>query len=552
MKKRVFILSTLLLLMAAPSFAQRRAQNANRLVTPSDSVSYALGFLAGNNIAENYPELEDELKQTIFQQALEDGLNGRGVWMDTYKIERYLRDYFAAKRKIMWQGNIETGRRFLEENKLDPEVHVTSSGLQYKIVRPGDDDNERPRPYDDMVITYTAKTIDGQVFDSEEKDYTYPATLNDGLEEGTQLMSPGAKYIFYMPYELAYGEEGKGRLTPYSTAIYEVEMISMTRDHNYYDEDEEDYVSFGHSSDDSEPQVREAGDYTMTMLPNLNLNVSVNGYEPGEIVKTYQSEGFTIVMTEDKTIVLDSENREIFRNKLDEESNSYDSYYLAELRANDGRGPVFLVLDMGFTWGNYFGSMLYIIEDGQFREANKFLNLVAGGGEIDDEYGRLSPVLNLRRNGERVEFHFDSSKLAFNPAGTETPLAGDDFYYTYENGNITEDGPATALRSFRINALTDQFRDQYDYRIWYADTGDVDSDGKDDLVVFVYENETIYVCQLDGGQLGEIQAFDLPYDYTINRSTGRVVRGNTITVKHDDDGRNRVLTVRNGNLVEVE
>lgn len=243
MKKQIVILS-ILLLAVAPSFGQRRTQQQSgaQLTTTPDSISYALGFLFGSRITDTYPELEDELDFTVFQRAAQEALGGTLNWLDEDKLNEYVDNYFAAKRRAMWMPNIEAGERFLAENRRDPEVRVTASGLQYKVIQPGRDNNEHPREYDDMHITYSGKTLDGEEFISGENEYSYPASEIDGLNEGTQLMSSGAKYIFYIPAELAYGEEGSGKLKPYSVAIYEVEMISMTRDHNYYEEEEEDAV----------------------------------------------------------------------------------------------------------------------------------------------------------------------------------------------------------------------------------------------------------------------------------------------------------------------
>ncbi len=463
MKKRIFIIA-LSLLTAAPALAQRRTTSpSNHLANASDSLSYALGFLAGNELADKYLELIEEIDFSVYQRSFQQALAGETGWLDGNKLREYVEERFNASRRAMYQSNIEAGERLLAANRLDPQIHETASGLQYRIVEPGRDPNERPRPYDDMHITYTGKTTDGEVFTSGEDEYSYPASEDTpGMTEGTQLMSPGARYIFYMPADLAYGEEGNGALKPYSVAVYEVYMNSMTRDHNYYDEDPDTVIDMNtwsedgesdtggsDSADDLEAVVRPAGDYTATTLANLNLNVSVNGYDRGDIEKIYQVEGFTIVMTGDRTIVLDSENREVFRNTLDEEDNSYDGYYLTEYRAADGTGPVFLVLDIGFDSGSYYGGMLYTIENGAFRQTDKYLALVNEEGGN----GRLSPVLNLYRNDGAVEFRFDTDEMEFDPIGiwfsSTVTVSGADFWYVYRDGQITEAGPYTQLSSFR-------------------------------------------------------------------------------------------------------
>ncbi len=461
MKKHIFIF-TVSLLLAAPAFAQRRAasvQNSDRLVTVSDSVSFAIGFLAAKGLTDEYPEVKNEIDLPVFLRAFEQGLGGGTGWLDEEKLESYVEAYFDAKRKTLYQANIEAGERFLAENRLDPEVYETASGLQYRIVEPGRNANERPRPYDDMHITYTGTTLDGKVFARGGDEYSYPASEIDGLSEGTQLMSPGAKYIFYIPAGLAYGEDGNddeedGPVPPYSVVIYEVYMNSMTRDHSYYDEDEDTQVDMDTWSaeseesgpqDDSQPLVFPAGDYTATTLPNRNRSVSIDGLDRDEIVKMYETEGFTVATTQERVIVLDSEGFEILHNMLDEDSNSYDSYYLTEYRADDGTGPVFLVLDFGFEGGSYYGSMLYVIENGRFHQTDKYLALINDEG--NDE--RLTPILSLHRGSDGVEFRFDSDDLRYDPIGNTLSVAGEDFWYVYRNGQITEAGPATTLSRFR-------------------------------------------------------------------------------------------------------
>ena len=454
--KRPIIILAVSLLLTAPSFAQRRmvsGPNSNGLATTSDSISFALGYGMGRALKKEYPELKDEVNFSVYLRAFEQAISGGSDWLDQEKLESYVEAYFDAKRKALYRVNIEAGERFLAENRLDPGVAETASGLQYRIVEPGRDPNERPRPYDDMHITYTGTTLDGEVFASGEDEYSYPASEIDGLEEGTQLMSPGAKYIFYIPSELAYGEEGEGALKPWSVAVYEVYMNSMTRDHDYYDEAEDAEIDMATWSaendeesgpqDDSQPRVFPAGDYTATTLPNRGA--SVDGLDGDEIVKSYAVEGFTVATTEERVIVLDGEGREILRNILDEESNSYDSYYLTEYRAADGTGPIFLVLDFGFDGGSYYGSMLYTIENGVFRQIDKYLALVNDEGDNE----RLTPILSLHRNGNAVDLRFDSDDLRFDPIGNTLSVAGEDFWYVYRDGQITEAGPATALSRFR-------------------------------------------------------------------------------------------------------
>ncbi|MDL2230211.1 FKBP-type peptidyl-prolyl cis-trans isomerase [Alistipes sp. OttesenSCG-928-L06] len=533
------------------------AQRPIKLQNEADSVSYSLGFLAGNRILENYPGVEKSIIPETFQYAFQATIDGEMPFVDEYKTRNFVDEYYTRIKKQIWRENRLAGERFLEQNSAKRGVTVTSSGLQYEVVRAGNDDSQRPRPYDDMVISYVGKTLDGNVFDEDDRDSTYPASLNDGLEEGTQFMSPGAKYIFYLPHTLAFGEDGRTRVNPYSTVIYEVEMISMTRDHNYYDEDEDDDIKisateWNEDEEADEEAVRswDAGDYTATTLSNANLRLSGEGYRSSDIVKSYEVEGFRILVTEDHTIVLDRSGSEVFRGTLDEEDNSYDSYFLTEFRHKNGEGPLFLLLDIGFDSGNYYGCMVYTIQNGRFAQAPEFINLVTFNPEDSDEQnGRISPTVDMQRAGGQTTFYFDVPTLCYNPAGVEIIIPGEFFQYLYDGEKLTEAGVVTQLSQFQVRELTKQFQQEHDFRIWHAEKGDVDGDGQPELVVFVYENETIYVCELDGDKVGRITGHDLSYEYSIDRNS-RVLRGNMITVERDDDSVKKHLVVHNGNLVE--
>ena len=90
--------------------------------------------------------------------------------------------------------------KFLEENKKNPDVKVTASGLQYKVITEGK--GEKPSATSKVTVKYTGKLIDGTVFDSTDKNGGEPISfgLNQvirGWTEGLQLMPTGSKYIFF-------------------------------------------------------------------------------------------------------------------------------------------------------------------------------------------------------------------------------------------------------------------------------------------------------------------------------------------------------------------
>lgn len=128
-------------------------------------------------------------------------------------------------------GHREDGEKFLAENAKKDGVSVTESGLQYRVQEEGS--GAKPNANDTVEVHYRGTLIDGTEFDSSYKrGQTISFPLNRviaGWTEGVQLMSPGAKYTFYIPYQLAYGERGTpgGPIPPYAALVFDVELVSV-------------------------------------------------------------------------------------------------------------------------------------------------------------------------------------------------------------------------------------------------------------------------------------------------------------------------------------
>lgn len=128
------------------------------------------------------------------------------------------------------EENKTKGAAFLAENVKKEGVTATASGLQYEVLNKGK--GAMPSATDSVTVHYEGKTLDGNIFDSSYQRDT-PATfpLNRviaGWTEGVQLMQEGSKYRFYIPSNLAYGENGAGSdIGPNETLIFDVELISI-------------------------------------------------------------------------------------------------------------------------------------------------------------------------------------------------------------------------------------------------------------------------------------------------------------------------------------
>ncbi len=127
-------------------------------------------------------------------------------------------------------GHKEDGAKFLDENKRQPGVKTTASGLQYKIIVEGT--GATPKASDSVEVHYRGTFLDGKEFDSSYKrneTITFPLKgVIRGWTEGLQLMKIGGKTIFYIPSHLAYGERGApGVIPPDATLIFEVELVDI-------------------------------------------------------------------------------------------------------------------------------------------------------------------------------------------------------------------------------------------------------------------------------------------------------------------------------------
>ena len=125
---------------------------------------------------------------------------------------------------------LSAGEQYLAENAKKEGVVVLPSGLQYKVLTEGT--GKSPKATDKVRCHYEGFLTDGTVFDSSVQrgePATFPLNgVIAGWTEGVQLMKEGAKYRFFIPYQLAYGPQGAGEsIPPYSALIFDVELIKV-------------------------------------------------------------------------------------------------------------------------------------------------------------------------------------------------------------------------------------------------------------------------------------------------------------------------------------
>ena len=199
-----------------------------------DKLSYALGLGIGQQLASMGAR---DLQVDDFGQAIKDVLAGGELKVSHREAQQIVQNYFQqqeqkmqAERAEQGKAHKEAGEKYLAENAKKAGVVTLPSGLQYQVLKEGN--GKKPGAKDSVKCHYEGFLIDGTVFDSSVQRGE-PAVFGlqqviAGWTEGLQLMQEGAKYRFFIPYRLAYGEGGAGQsIPPYAALIFDVELLEV-------------------------------------------------------------------------------------------------------------------------------------------------------------------------------------------------------------------------------------------------------------------------------------------------------------------------------------
>ena len=189
-----------------------------------DKLSYSLGLGIGRQLSQLGAK---NINIDDFAQSIKDALSGKEPAVSDEEAQQIVNEFFVEQEKVKSAAAKAEGENFLAENGKKEGVVTLPSGLQYTVLREGN--GKRPSATDTVECDYEGTLINGKVFDSSYRrgeHATFP--LNQviaGWTEGLQLMQEGAKYRFFIPYNLAYGERGAGRdIPPYAALIFDVEL----------------------------------------------------------------------------------------------------------------------------------------------------------------------------------------------------------------------------------------------------------------------------------------------------------------------------------------
>lgn len=193
--------------------------------TKMDSTFYALGTLMHENLSKQFGKLDiDQLTAGLKAAAAGEAT------MDAAEANMVIQQFMQKRQENEGAEARKAGEDYLAENAKRPEVTVTDSGLQYEVLKEGGGNS--PTATQTVEVHYHGTLLDGTVFDSSvDRGETIEFPLNrviPGWTEGVQLMKEGAKYRFFIPYDLAYGPRGSApKIPPYAALIFDVELFKV-------------------------------------------------------------------------------------------------------------------------------------------------------------------------------------------------------------------------------------------------------------------------------------------------------------------------------------
>ena len=176
----------------------------------------------------------DSIVDELAFRGFIDGLKSDTSVYDSKRASEMFKQKFEAAKKAkeekLYGPNRDAGKAFLAENAKKDSVVTLPSGLQYKVLVEGN--GEVPKATDKVLVNYEGRLIDGIVFDASKKHGDKPAEFKPsqvikGWTEALTMMPVGSKWQLYIPYELAYGERNTGSIKPFSTLIFDVELVGI-------------------------------------------------------------------------------------------------------------------------------------------------------------------------------------------------------------------------------------------------------------------------------------------------------------------------------------
>lgn len=221
---RTVVLSMGLCLCVSLAWAQDPAAPA-KLEMTKDNIGYTLGVQFGKAIEYS----KDRIDAEAMKRGLADVLSGAELEMTIEEMGGLLMEFQVMMEEDRTAALEAEGAAFLKANADKDGVMVLPSGLQYKVLKAGT--GPKPKATDTVETHYRGTFIDGTEFDSSYSRGTptqFPVTqVIAGWTEALKLMKVGAKWELYIPYNLAYGAQGRQGIPAYSVLKFELELLQI-------------------------------------------------------------------------------------------------------------------------------------------------------------------------------------------------------------------------------------------------------------------------------------------------------------------------------------
>lgn len=223
---RTTALSIVLSLCVSVAWSQDDAAPAAPEMT-NENMGYTLGVQFGKAVEYS----KDRIDIEAMKQGLSDVLAGAELEMSLEEMGALLMEFQQMMQQDRAAALEVEGAEFLKANADKDGVEILPSGLQYKVLKAGT--GAKPKATDTVETHYRGTFIDGTEFDSSYSRGTptqFPVNqVIPGWTEALQLMSVGSKWELYIPYNLAYGAQGRQGIPPYSVLKFELELLQIIK-----------------------------------------------------------------------------------------------------------------------------------------------------------------------------------------------------------------------------------------------------------------------------------------------------------------------------------
>ena len=232
---------TLLIVMASVAQSKSKPTKAAPTSKPAgtssvamksslDSFSYAIGMSVGRFYKQ---QGLTSIKTNLMLKGMGDAMNASAKPMMDDMQCNGCSNYITGLKSEKASAARMKGQRFLDSVGKLPGVVKLPSGLEYKVIKAGTD-TAHPKVTDTVKFHYRGTLADGTEFDNsylKGEPLTHPVSqLVAGMTEALLLMTPGSKWVLFIPSNLGYGDPGAGDVIPPGALIvFELELLEIVK-----------------------------------------------------------------------------------------------------------------------------------------------------------------------------------------------------------------------------------------------------------------------------------------------------------------------------------